>query len=120
MSARFLSDGAVKCDQLISHKVPLDDVQRALNWLQLKGIIGYPWYCGLKLSTEGLDWMATLSLVRIDQRLIHGQVMAMWSKEYPIDHILVIDDPPSKDPFAKKIYGMAVPSSIKVYMLSVG
>ncbi len=63
--------------------------------------------------------MATLSLVRIDQRLIHGQVMAMWSKEYPIDHILVIDDPLSKDPFMKKIYGMAVPSSIKVYMLSV-
>ncbi len=63
--------------------------------------------------------MARLSLIRIDNRLIHGQVMAMWSKEYAIDHILIIDDPLSKDPFMKKVYGMAVPSSIKFDMLSV-
>lgn len=63
--------------------------------------------------------MATLSLVRIDHRLIHGQVMTMWTKEYTVDHILVIDDPLSKDDFMKQIYGMAVPSTIKVDMISV-
>lgn len=63
--------------------------------------------------------MVTLSLVRIDHRLIHGQVMTMWSKAYPIDHILAIDDPLAADPFMKEIYEMAVPSSLKVEMLSV-
>ena len=63
--------------------------------------------------------MATLSLVRIDHRLIHGQVMTMWTKEYTVDHILVIDDPLSKDDFMKKIYSMAVPGTIKVDMISV-
>lgn len=63
--------------------------------------------------------MATLSLVRIDHRLIHGQVMTMWSREYHFDHILVIDDPLSKDPFMKKIYRMAVPGSLEFEMISV-
>lgn len=63
--------------------------------------------------------MANLSLVRIDHRLIHGQVMTMWTKEYVVDHILVIDDPLSKDDFMKQIYGMAVPSNMKVDMISV-
>ena len=47
--------------------------------------------------------MATLSLVRIDHRLIHGQVMTMWSKEYVVDHIMCVDDPLSKDDFMKQI-----------------
>lgn len=63
--------------------------------------------------------MATLSLVRIDHRLIHGQVMTMWTKEYSVDHILVIDDPLTKDDFLKKIYGLSVPSSIKLEINSV-
>ena len=63
--------------------------------------------------------MATLSLVRIDHRLIHGQVMTMWSKEYVVDHIMCVDDPLSKDDFMKQIYVMAVPSNIKVKMLSL-
>lgn len=63
--------------------------------------------------------MVKLSLVRIDHRLIHGQVMTMWSKAYSIDHIMAIDDPLSADPFMKEIYEMAVPSSLKIEMLSV-
>ena len=63
--------------------------------------------------------MATLSLVRIDHRLIHGQVMTMWSKEYVVDHIMCVDDPLSKDDFMKRIYMMAVPSNIKVKMYSL-
>lgn len=63
--------------------------------------------------------MATLSLVRIDHRLIHGQVMTMWTKERIVDRIMVVDDPLSKDDFMKQIYKMAVPSNIKVEMLSI-
>lgn len=63
--------------------------------------------------------MATLSLVRVDHRLIHGQVMTMWSKEYVVDHIMVVDDALVKDDFMKQIYQMAVPSNIKVVICSI-
>lgn len=63
--------------------------------------------------------MAKLSLVRIDHRLIHGQVMTMWTKEHVVDHIMVVDDPLSKDDFMKQIYKMAVPNNIKVEMYSI-
>ena len=63
--------------------------------------------------------MAKLSLVRIDSRMIHGQVMTMWSKVDGINHILAIDDGIANDPFIQEIYSMAVPPALKATMLSV-
>lgn len=63
--------------------------------------------------------MVLLKLVRIDHRLIHGQVMTLWTKEQSVDHILVIDDALSADEFMKEIYKMTVPDSIKVEILSI-
>ena len=63
--------------------------------------------------------MAKICLVRIDSRLIHGQVMTMWSKVDGINHILAIDDVVAKDPFMKDIYMMAVPKTLKVTIASV-
>lgn len=60
-----------------------------------------------------------LGLVRIDSRMIHGQVMTMWSKTNGINHILAIDDPLMKDPFMQDIYKMAVPHKLKVTMIGV-
>lgn len=36
--------------------------------------------------------MENLLLVRIDDRLIHGQVMTAWMKTLPAKQIIVIDD----------------------------
>lgn len=63
--------------------------------------------------------MAKLGLVRIDSRMIHGQVMTMWSKTNGINHILAIDDALMKDLFMQDIYRMAVPHKLKVTMLSI-
>ena len=63
--------------------------------------------------------MAKLCLVRIDSRMIHGQVMTMWSKTDGINHILAIDDGIAADPFMKDIYMMAVPHTLKVMIVSV-
>ncbi len=63
--------------------------------------------------------MAKLGLVRIDSRMIHGQVMTMWSKTNGINHILAIDDDLMKDPFMQDIYRMAVPHKLKVTMLGI-
>ena len=63
--------------------------------------------------------MAHLCLVRVDSRMIHGQVMTMWSKFDGVNHILAIDDGIAADPFMQDIYKMAVPHTLKVSMISV-
>ena len=54
--------------------------------------------------------MKNITLTRIDDRLIHGQVVAFWMKEFPINKILVIDDVLSKDIFMSRIYKAAAPA----------
>ncbi len=63
--------------------------------------------------------MAKLCLVRVDSRMIHGQVMTMWSKVDGINHILAIDDAIANDPFMKDIYLMAVPDTLDVTIISI-
>jgi mannose/fructose/N-acetylgalactosamine-specific phosphotransferase system component IIB len=47
--------------------------------------------------------------LRIDERLIHGQIAYSWSKDYPSEQFMVIDDIISKDDFQKSLLEMAVP-----------
>ena len=58
-----------------------------------------------------------LLFVRIDDRLIHGQVVTQWIKMYKdTRHILVVDDKTSKDPFMQTMFQMMiakVPDTIK-------
>ena len=63
--------------------------------------------------------MDNLKLVRIDFRLIHGQVMTRWVKKYDITNIVVIDDKSSKSPILKKILLNAAHAGIKVEIESV-
>lgn len=63
--------------------------------------------------------MDNLKLTRIDFRLIHGQVMTRWVKEYNIESIVVIDDQSLKSPILKKILLNAAPAGIKVELESV-
>jgi len=62
--------------------------------------------------------MDNLVLARIDDRLIHGQVMTAWMKVKPAKHILVIDDKVSKDSFMIDIIELASPADVKVSVLS--
>ena len=40
--------------------------------------------------------MRNIVLTRIDDRLIHGQVVTAWIRRYPINRILIVDDELSK------------------------
>ena len=42
-----------------------------------------------------------VKLVRIDDRLIHGQVCSTWIGDYGIEQVLIINDKVSKDPVQK-------------------
>jgi len=62
--------------------------------------------------------MGKINLVRVDDRLIHGQVMTKWSKGLGTNAIYVIDNETAADDFMKDIYINANSSSglkIRVY-----
>lgn len=58
--------------------------------------------------------MANIKLIRIDSRLIHGQVITNWIIKIGIKGILIIDDELAIDNFMKEIYTMAAPPGIDV------
>ena len=58
--------------------------------------------------------MASIKLIRIDSRLIHGQVITKWLKMSGANRIIIIDDNLAKDPFMGEVYAMAAPKGISV------
>jgi mannose/fructose/N-acetylgalactosamine-specific phosphotransferase system component IIB len=60
-----------------------------------------------------------ISLIRIDDRLIHGQVMAVWARVLSVTHIVVADDGAAADSFSQQVMQLAVPSSITLVVTSV-
>ncbi|EDD0653869.1 PTS sugar transporter subunit IIB, partial [Salmonella enterica subsp. enterica serovar Westhampton] len=52
--------------------------------------------------------MSTVSLLRIDDRLIHGQVMTGWVKHINATKIIIIDDELVHDDFMISVLEMAV------------
>ena len=58
-------------------------------------------------------------LVRIDDRLIHGQIVEGWLKPMRANYIAVASDHVAKDRSQQILLSMAVPSTIKVSSFSV-
>lgn len=56
---------------------------------------------------------------RIDERMIHGQVAAIWTNLLNATRILVIDDQAAQDDIQKMALRMACPSTVKLPILSV-
>ena len=61
--------------------------------------------------------MRNIVLCRIDDRLIHGQVVTSWVKQTNANRIVIVDNPLKKDAFMQKILKAAAPSNIKVDVL---
>lgn len=58
--------------------------------------------------------MRNVVLTRIDDRLIHGQVVTGWVKKTDCSRILVIDDQVAKDVFMQRLLKAAAPPKIPV------
>lgn len=58
--------------------------------------------------------MLNIVLTRIDDRLIHGQVVTAWAKITKANRIIVVDDEVAMDEFMVKILKMAAPRSFKI------
>ena len=51
---------------------------------------------------------------RIDERLLHGQLVLAWLKYYPVDEAIVVDDESAHDPLKKMLLEMAVSGQVAV------
>lgn len=56
--------------------------------------------------------------VRIDERLIHGQVATMWTNQLRATRIMVVDDAVVKDDITKMALKTAVPSGTHLSILT--
>lgn len=58
--------------------------------------------------------MQNLVLTRIDDRLIHGQVMTKWLKETGAQNVVIVDDATSNNDFMINVFEQAVPEDIGI------
>ncbi|CCI84539.1 N(pi)-phosphohistidine--sugar phosphotransferase [Lactobacillus pasteurii DSM 23907 = CRBIP 24.76] len=56
--------------------------------------------------------------VRIDGRLVHGQVANLWTPKLQVDRIIVIDDAASTDDIQKSGLRMATPMTTRLSVLN--
>lgn len=63
--------------------------------------------------------MLNVVLTRIDDRLIHGQVMTAWVKFTGGNRIIIVDDLVAKDDFMKSMLKMSIPPGLKLDTYSV-
>lgn len=56
----------------------------------------------------------SIKFIRIDDRLIHGQVVTAWIKNYQAKKILIIDDQVAADSFLINVLKMVAPSGIEL------
>lgn len=57
--------------------------------------------------------------VRMDNRLIHGQILVSWNAQFKIDHIIVTNDKVAADPIQVTLLKAVAPIGAKVSVLSI-
>lgn len=56
--------------------------------------------------------MKGINNIRIDDRLIHGQVATMWSNKLGVTRLMVVNDEVANNDIQKQVLRMAVPAGI--------
>ena len=60
----------------------------------------------------------SIALYRIDDRLIHGQVVVGWGKPLNVGFIVLVDDTVRASDWEQELYRMGVPADIEVVFAS--
>lgn len=60
-----------------------------------------------------------IKLIRIDDRLVHGQVALVWTPALSADCLIVANDKVAKDEFLKMTLGFAKPANAKLLIHSI-
>lgn len=56
----------------------------------------------------------TFTLCRVDDRLIHGQVVIGWGRPLNVRYIVLVDDTVAASPWEQDLYRMAVPDGVEI------
>lgn len=57
-------------------------------------------------------------LARVDERLIHGQIMNQWTEAISVSHILIVDEELAQDRLMSNIYRVLAPLGLDVQAFS--
>ena len=60
-----------------------------------------------------------IKLIRIDDRLIHGQVAITWAKDTRISRIIVVSDEVAANPIQKALLSQAAPPDVKANVVTL-
>ena len=63
--------------------------------------------------------MPQRGIVRVDSRLIHGQVLKAWVAHLGFSHILIVDDNLAQDGFLISIYKISVPQNCNLEIYDI-
>src|ERR1700753_1145947 len=66
-----------------------------------------------------LNLIMMLKLIRIDDRLVHGQVAFTWTPALNINCIVVANDRAATDEFLKMTLGLAKPAGVKLVIKTI-
>lgn len=58
--------------------------------------------------------MKNIVVARVDDRLIHGEVVAVWTPTYSINEIVIVDDLVFNDSFNSRLLKLLAPSGVNV------
>ena len=70
-------------------------------------------------KTTALTGNMNITLLRIDSRLIHGQVATSWAKAVKCEAIFAVNDDVANDPLRRDLLLQVAPPHLKAYVLSV-
>ena len=59
----------------------------------------------------------SISFIRVDDRMIHGQTCTRWALEYPCDGLIAVNDKAAKTPVLKAAYKNASDKKTFVWSL---
>lgn len=60
-----------------------------------------------------------ISFIRVDDRLIHGEIITRWLNELPCDGVIAVDDKAAADPIISNVLKSAVPGQLKAFVMPV-
>ena len=58
-------------------------------------------------------------IVRVDDRLVHGQVVVGWGRAVGLRHLVLVDDAIRASPWEQDLYRMGVPRGVNIEFVSV-
>lgn len=60
-----------------------------------------------------------ISFIRVDDRIIHGQIVTRWLSELPADGVVAVDDDAANNSIISKVLKGAVPGGLKAFVMMV-